>query len=801
MDAPAPPRAMNFPEEEPPHRYTDSREIILNRLKFYQKNNPKFADKIFRRILNYLNEIKTISIAAIEEEFSAVLHKNRSDVAIDPNRPLPMATRLEIDALNNIILAHAMRHLSHDQIFDQINLLIKREAAKKIIEVSERPDVTFKELYTEIQSFSKLLRGETLLSREEAIGTRVALIRNLISDQLKFIKIAKQHLTIRDFGWITKRIIGTQKGMGKIGGKAAGLLLASTILTQARERRKEIGAFRIPESYFVRSDVVSEFITQNNLDEFINIKYADAKTIRSEYPLLQKIFTSSRFVPEVVVKLRLMLEEVGEVPLIVRSSSHLEDRVGAAFSGKYLSLFIGNQGPIEKRLEELVNAIVQVYASTFAPDPLEYRKERGLIDYQEQMAIIIQAVVGRKYGRYFCPDFAGVAFSRNEFRWSPRIRREDGMLRLVLGLGTRAVDRVGEDYAKIVPLGVPTLSAAQRVEDVLHYSQSFVDVIHLEDNRFETIPLTEFLGCVGAGMPAMHDYLSIYENGQIADPSGRLFAVDPESAVVTFRNLLGRTLFPRQMKAILETLEEAYGVPVDVEFAHDGESLHLLQCRALAEEEAARVVRIPRDLPADRLLFRADRFVRSGVIDGITHVVYIDPSDYERAGSYEELVDIGRAVGLLNTRLPRRRFILMGPGRWGSRGDIKLGVRVTYADIHNTALLIEIARRKGNYVPDVSYGTHFFQDLVEAKIAYLPIYPDEKGAFLNEPLLRSGNRFAELVPEFAALAEFVHVFDVARSGLGEELTVLMDGENDEAAAVIGPVRVRRPSADISSESE
>lgn len=801
MDAPAPPRATSFPEEESAHRYTDSREIILNRLKFYQKNNPKFADKIFRRILNYLNEIKKISIAAIEEEFSAVLHKNRSDVAIDPNRPLPMATRLEIDALNNIILSHAMKHLSHDEIFDQINLLIKREAAKKIIEVSERPDVTFKELYTEIQSFSKLLRGETLLSREEAIGTRVALIRNLISDQLKFIKIAKQHLTIRDFGWITKRIIGTQKGMGKIGGKAAGLLLASTILTQAQERRKDIGTFKIPESYFVRSDVVSEFITQNNLDEFINIKYADAKTIRSEYPLLQKIFTSSRFVPEVVVKLRLMLEEVGEVPLIVRSSSHLEDRVGAAFSGKYMSLFIGNQGPVEKRLEELINAIVQVYASTFAPDPLEYRKERGLIDYQEQMAIIIQAVVGRKYDRFFCPNYAGVAFSRNEFRWSPRIKREDGMLRLVLGLGTRAVDRVGEDYAKIVPLGVPTLSAAQRTEDVLHYTQNYIDVINLEENRFETIELTEFLRHVHGKMPGLHDYLSLYENGQISEPTGRLFGLDPQSAIVTFRNLLGRTPFPRQMRAILETLEEAYGVPVDVEFAHDGEALHLLQCRALAEDEADKTVRIPRDLPEARVAFRADRFIRSGIIEGITHVVYIDPVDYERIGSYEELVDVGRAVGLLNTRLPRRRFILMGPGRWGSRGDIKLGVRVTYADIHNTSLLIEIARRKGNYVPDVSYGTHFFQDLVEAKIAYLPIYPDEKRALLNERMLRSHNRFAQLVPEYAPLAEYVNVFEVASAGLGETLTVLMDGENDEAVAVIGDPHLKRSSGDISSESE
>ena len=96
--------------------------------------------------------------------------------------------------------------------------------------------------------------------------------------------------------------------------------------------------------------------------------------------------------------------------------------------------------------------------------------------------------------------------------------------------------------------------------------------------------------------------------------------------------------------------------------------------------------------------------------------------------------DVGRAVGRLNKLLPKRQFILIGPGRWGSRGDIKLGVPVTYSDINNSAMLIEVARQKGNYLPDLSFGTHFFQDLVEASIRYLPLYPDDPEIAFQEDL-------------------------------------------------------------------
>jgi len=135
--------------------------------------------------------------------------------------------------------------------------------------------------------------------------------------------------------------------------------------------------------------------------------------------------------------------------------------------------------------------------------------------------------------------------------------------------------------------------------------------------------------------------------------------------------------------------------------------------------------------------------------------------------------------------LPKRQFILMGPGRWGSRGDIRLGVPVTYSDINNTGMLIEIARKKGDYTPDLSFGTHFFQDLVEASIRYLPLYPDENDNTFNEAFLtRSGNLLPELLPDCAGLADTIRVIDVPAAAEGRLLYVLMNADLDEAVGLL-----------------
>jgi hypothetical protein len=542
---------------------------------------------------------------------------------------------------------------------------------------------------------------------------------------------------------------------------------------------------RVPRTWYVTSDMLLHFMHYNDFDEVVEQKYKPLNQVRFEYPHIVQTFKSAQFPAETVNGLSVALDEFGERPLIVRSSSLLEDRIGAAFSGKYRSLFLANQGSKSERLAALLDAIAEVYASTFGPDPIEYRAERGLIDFGEEMGIMIQEVVGSRVGKYFLPTFAGVAFSNNEYRWSPRIEREDGLLRLVPGLGTRAVDRLSDDYPVLLAPGKPSLRVNASPDEVARYSPRHLDVMNLEINQFETIELSDFLRAGGTELPGLHNIVSLYKDRHLRIPSAIRGDLESGDVVVTFDGLVKRTQFSRQVRSILDTLRETLGVPVDIEFASDGKHFYLLQCRSQNLLGIDAPADIPRNAPRGDILFSADKYVGNGRLTSITHIVYVDPQRYGALTSRADMLEVGRAVGRLNVLLPRRRFVLIGPGRWGSRGDIRLGVSVTYADISNAVCLIEIARRHGNYIPDVSFGTHFFQDLVETGIKYLPLYPDEEGIVFNERfLLDSKNILTRLAPEFKDFKDIVHVVEIPSVADGKVLNILMNADLNEAMGLL-----------------
>ncbi len=258
-----------------------------------------------------------------------------------------------------------------------------------------------------------------------------------------------------------------------------------------------------------------------------------------------------------------------------------------------------------------------------------------------------------------------------------------------------------------------------------------------------------------------------------------------DDVVFTFEGLIARTPFVSQMKSLFALLRNTMRTPVDIEFASDGTNFYLLQCRPQSYSLESIPSPIPRDIPESQVLFSANRYVSNGKTPDITHIVYVDPDGYSMLSSLADLQAVGRAVSNLNKLLPKQRFILMGPGRWGSRGDIKLGVSVTYSDINNTAVLIEIARKTGGYVPDLSFGTHFFQDLVESGIRYLPLYPDDPGVVFQESFLKGApNMLPGLLPEFASLAHTIRVIEVPRAAGGRVLRILMNADQDEAIGIL-----------------
>ena len=680
--------------------------------------------------------------------------------------------------IRDITLEHVAEVLSREDIDDLVNLVRKRERAVELEEIAGLPAVPFGLLARKVRAFCRLPVGQTTLPEQEMTSVRLALIRQFISEQLEFRGVAKKHLWIRDFDDLVDRIIGDDEGMGRIGGKAAGLLLGAKILEGARATDPDAPdlPLRTPDSFYLRSDVMEQFVRHNGLTHLHDHKYRDLDDIRRDYPMLRELFKNGTFPPAIVERLGAMLDRVGTHPLIVRSSSLLEDRFGATFAGKYRSVFVCNQGTREERLTELLGAIAEVFASSLHADPISYRKRHGLLDFDESMAVLIQRLVGSRSGPYFLPTWAGVAFSRNLVRRNPRIKPEDGMARLVFGLGTRAVDRVGSEVPRIMPLGMPALRPEVRERDVVAAAQRHVDVIHLEHNRFETRPVGEVLDQADA-VRGLAQVCSALQHDTLRPLAGDGLLLDSRELVVTFDRLAQASPYPAYLRWCLQTLEAAYGCPVDIEFAFDGEELYLLQCRPQAVPPERPDGRIPDDVPPDRQLFSASHDVIGGTVADLEYVVLIDPRDYNSLATDERRRAVAGAVRALNRQLEGWRFALMGPGRWGSR-DLRLGVPVSYSDIDHAALLVEIARRQGGYTPEVSFGSHFFQDLVESDIAYLALFPDDPGAVYHEELLHgSPNILAELVPDATDLIDVVRVIHLPSVSGGSTLRVEMDEGN------------------------
>ncbi|NIV72014.1 pyruvate, phosphate dikinase [Candidatus Saccharibacteria bacterium] len=739
---------------------------------------------------NYLGWSGIAEAKALLGHFAPFSYLEEIEPVDEANRPQKKKQLQNFIAISEEIFKIANQHLNEQDILALVQKWIKEDKSGFLVNILENPGTSLEEIFEAIERYHHLLPQGMELTEPREKGFRVALIRRLLTDQPHFINIAKNFINVNEFNTLLHRIVFPPQSHGKLGGKTSGLFLANQILKKTAHDHELLKNVKIPKTWYLTSDCILHFLHHNNLEEVIEQKYKEIWQVRQEYPYIVQVFKNSSMPPEIIKGLSLALDDFAETPLIVRSSSLLEDRMGTAFAGKYRSLFIANQGSKEERLSALIDAIAEVYASTFGPDPIEYRVERGLVDYHEEMGIMIQEVVGNEIGDYFIPAFAGVAFSKNEFRWSSRIKQSDGLVRMVAGLGTRAVDRLSDDYPTLIAPGQPGLRVNVQLDEILRYSQRKIDVINLKQNTFETINLHQLFREVGSEYPAVEKIISVLDHDHVHQPS--LFNIDFENDrfVVNFEGLLNDTPFVNYIHTILRTLEEKLDTPVDIEFAHDGRDFYLLQCRPQSYHESSIPATIPSDLGRDKVIFSANRFISNGTVSDITHIVYVDPQKYSELSTKEDLMAVGRAVGKLNQLLPKRQFILMGPGRWGSRGDIKLGVNVTYSDINNAAVLSEIARKKGNYLPDLSFGTHFFQDLVESHIRYLPLYPDEETNIFNEEFFQEApNILPELLPDFAYLSDTIKVIDVPKAAGDKALRILMNADVERAVAILTESRL------------
>ncbi len=756
--------------------------------------SPLKGYRLFRSIARYPDLIPEMRAAFLDAlvERGVVTREGlaslaREQMAADGAEDTEAARAEYTESLIDLLFANAV---SPEEAENWINLVRKRDRCQELGRVLAGEHASPQAVWRALREFCDIPKGELYISREEAEGIRVALLSNYISSQLPFIGLAKNYVTIRDIDEVLGHTIGHVRSPGKLGGKAAGMIVAEKILLPILSRRdpdfeKYIA---VPDTWYISSGILSDFIDRNHFYGFHTHKYRDRDAIDEEYKSIGGMFEKASFSPDVVEEFRSLVRQIGEHPIIVRSSSYLEDSFGLAFSGKYQSLFLANQGSEEARLEAFTRGVKVVLASMYGPDPIIYRRDHGLLDFNERMALIVQKVVGRRFGDWLFPFAAGVMYSTNTWLWNRKIRAADGLVRLVFGLGTRAVDRVGGDYPRMIPLSHPTLRPEVTADQVCKYSQKMVDAINLREGSFATVDFRTL--AEETRHPDLFQAVSLVREGELRAPMFKTQELPASSLCLTFDNLVASSPFVPLVRKVLSTVEAAYGRPVDIEFAWDADKLYILQCRSLSlRREIDRVI-LPANVPPEDTLFVTSGGLSHALVTNIEYVVYVDPRAYDRLDTVEKKHRVGWAVGQLNKRLAGKRYALMGPGRWGSN-DINLGVRVSYADINNMRLLVEIAFARDGYTPEVSHGTHFFQDLVEADIAMMPLYPDNEGCLLREDLLlRSRNSLTDIDPQLAGLEEVVHVIHVPGVRHGAFLHVYLDGDSQMGLGMFGPAAGR-----------
>lgn len=761
--------------------YSDDNGNWTAILKLLQNSNREMLLHVCEKMLVHLAAKNTKLVENVFSEMGWIEHKYKGEI----NYPLENLSAVDAAVLSEKLFNAASQCFDDKHIFEQILLWIYQRETYELIKIVNRQSTEIKDISKALTKYQNAVKANKKVNESTQRWLFVELIRRFLTDNPKQIEKIRKYVSVDDFCELLGSFVCSPQSKGKLGGKATGFFAANQIIKAHIRQYPEFENVRMPKTWFIPSGEMDYFLSENGLDELNEHKYRDMTEIRIIYPKIVQTFKNAKLSSYVINQLNQILDEYDNKPLIVRSSSLLEDHLNFSFSGKYKSLFVSNSGPKAKRLKELTDAILEVYASMYNPDGVQYRKERNLLDSAEQMGIMIQEAIGFRVGPYYFPLYAGVAFSNNELRWSPRIKREDGLVRVVMGLGTRAVDRVGDDYPVLISPGQANLSVNQAPEEIQKYSPQMLDAIDMENSRFVTVSIAQLIKEYGNEIPQLDTVLSVFKNDFISDFN--VFTADykKDNFVVSFSGLINKTPGIKRIKLILDLLKENLGYPVDIEFAYDGQFFYLLQCRPQIDSYYSDSVAIPNEISPKDTIFTADKYISNGKVLGIKTIIYVDPEEYEKLETYDDLINVASAVSELNRMLPRKSFILIGPGRWGSRGDIKLGVRVTYSDICNTAMIIEIANKNSKYQPELSFGTHFFQDLVEAGIKYLPLYPEREGTVFNSRFFsRSQNKLSQSLPAYSYLDKVIKVISIEEEYPSREMNVLLNADLEKAVAYL-----------------
>lgn len=510
-------------------------------------------------------------------------------------------------------------------------------------------------------------------------------------------------------------------GSGTIGGKGRSLLFALRKLRDSGD--PQLCNSKVPESIYFSIDIFHQFLE--------SVPSLDLLISQNDPERLEEVFLKTPLPKIVTEAVRNFLAEMHD-PVVIRSSSRLEDSAKHSFAGKYLTTFMSNDSPsLEERVGIVEREIRKIYARIYFPEAVSYRNKHGL--GSDDMGIIVIRMSGRWHGRYYYPTIAGVGYSQNFRRWNKRVRQKDGVLRIVFGLGTMSTKR---GYARTISLTNAYLRPdGQSPEKIAIHSQERFHVIDRENpNELTTLDIKKEWRQLIEHHPDFDAYAQVYcydsEGGCLSSLMKTTKKIDLGSKVcLTFDNFPKKyPNFFERMKKTLPLLESSMGLPADIEFAYEpmDDSFCLIQsrpcwCQTCEEED------IP-DLCGRRVLLKADRMVTPGLIRDIPYIVYVDHRIYY---SNPDFFKVARGIGEINKMMSGQKYIFVSPGRVGSSNP-ELGVPVKYNELTNCCCIVELGIPRLGFMPELSYGTHFFSDLAVDNVLYMPVFEGESNNSIDE---------------------------------------------------------------------
>lgn len=502
-------------------------------------------------------------------------------------------------------------------------------------------------------------------------------------------------------------------GNGNLGGKARVLPFLQRLL-DAENLAQEFAPHNIyiPETWVLTTQCFSEFIALNDLAVCAEID--DDQEIRQDFLEGQ--------LPESVTKTLELYLKTHHLPLAVRSSALSEDTYHHATAGLFATYFVPNNGP--NRLKQLEDAVKLVFASTYYTEVSHYMRTHSIPRENEEMAVALETVVGTTRGDLYYPIAAGVAQSVNYFPMG-KMRPEDGVAMIVMGLGSRAVS--GKDGMRFCPRYPLIRPNFQQAADILQSSQTVLDAVDLsaaevrltgdEADTIKQVPIED-----------AEEYGALDEVASVYDPETGIFyesLLRDGRRVSTFNRMLRESSFPlpTMLSRLLQIVQDGFGFPVEIEFAVDVKQVErkkvfdlvLLQARPLPSFETKIRVEIP-DVPANKILLRTNQVLGHSSADQVRDIVFVDPRDF----SLENADALAAEVTALNEQFRQqdRHYMLLGPGRWGSCNKA-VGIPVRYSQIDQALLIAELNTKRLRVEP--SQGTHFFHNIVSKGLCFLTV--------------------------------------------------------------------------------